>query len=252
MKTTNKLPFQLSFVAFGVGAMLSFAPLAKAAVITWGSATDVVSTLDVSTNGTTVEAFNIGYEYTGAIVPTPPALSTVTVNSVIFAALAGPSPLTETNGGAYGFLAGKTTGNTDYNSLLNSAAYGGGTGTVDMTLGGGNLVNGQQYEIQLWYVDVRTEGVDTRAMIFGDGEITESSVSVSSGIFGPSGTLGQYTIGTFTADGINQTLSLTPGVAPNAFGNSQLNAYQIRAVPEPSAASLVGLCGLALILRRRR
>jgi hypothetical protein len=32
----------------------------------------------------------------------------------------------------------------------------------------------------------------------------------------------------------------------------QLNAYQLRSVPEPSSTALLGLGGLALILRRRK
>jgi hypothetical protein len=229
---TSKLPFHLHVAALGAGVMFLQIPLANAAVITWGSATDVVSTLDVSTNGTVVEAFNLGYRSTG--------LSTQTVNGVLFTALVAPTPLTSTNTNAYSQLNSNTSGDADYDGLLNSVAFGGGANLVSMTLGGGNLIDGGQYELQLWYVE--EQAVSSRVMIYGDGN------GNTVGVGGSAGLLGQYAIGTFTAVGTSQTLTMDP----DGFGNSHLTAYQIRAVPEPSSAALLGLGGLALILRRRR
>lgn len=140
-------------------------------------------------------------------------------------------------------LNGGTSGNASYNILLNTAAFGGGTST-SMTVGGGNLVNGGLYEIQIWYVEERTIGtpaVNTRVMTYGDGQ--GNTVNLG----GTPGLLGQYAIGTFTADGPNQTLTL----ATNGFAQSHLTAYQIRMIPEPSVALLSSLSALALFRRRR-
>jgi hypothetical protein len=132
----------------------------------------VVNVGDVSTNGTTVEAFNLAASGNEAL--------TVTVNGVVFTGLLRPSPLTSSS--TSDMLAGNTSGNT---------------------------------------VDVG----------------------------GSAGLLGQYAIGTFTADGSNQTLSMDS----QGFGNSFLTAYQIRTVPEPGSLTLLfgGLLGL-LAYRRRR
>ena len=125
---------------------------------------------DVSTNGTTVEAFNLAASGNEAL--------TVTVNGVVFTGLLRPSPLTSSS--TSDMLAGNTSGNT---------------------------------------VDVG----------------------------GSAGLLGQYAIGTFTADGSNQTLSMDS----QGFGNSFLTAYQIRTVPEPGTALLMGLGLMVLAVRSR-
>jgi hypothetical protein len=58
-------------------------------------------------------------------------------------------------------------------------------------------------------------------------------------------TSGSYILGTFTADNNLQTITIT------ADQSVQLNALQLRAIPEPSAALLGGL-GLLALLRRRK
>jgi hypothetical protein len=223
----RKFTMKLSrFTLLGLAALpviaLSLTPVASAATITWGGATDVVDVGDVSTNGTTLEAFNLALRAADTL--------TVTVNTVVFTGSTSPSPLTLWSG-SVDFLNGSTSGNTDYDNLLKTAAYGGGAGVVDMTVGGGLLQNGFDYEIQIWYVEERSADAG-RVMRYGDG-VSSNTVDVG----GSAGLLGQYAIGTFTADGSNQTLSLSP----TGFGNSHLTAYQIRTVPEPSTVLLVAL-----------
>jgi Cadherin domain len=189
------------------------------APIIWGSATDVATTADVATTGAFVEAFNLSSRAADT--------STVTVNGITFTGLTSPSPLTNAGAAASAHLNGNTSGDVGYNSLLNTAAFGGGAST-SITVGGGNLINGRDYLIQVWYVEERTTGapaLNTRQMIYGSPG--GSTVTVG----GTAGLLGQYVIGTFTADGPNQTLTLaTPG-AP--FLQSHLTAYQIRATGTP-------------------
>ena len=217
-------------------AITCAASSAHAAVITWGSATDVVGTSDVSTNGELEEAFNLGYKAAD--------LSTVTVNTVEFTASVAPAPLTELIASTYNQLNGNSSGNASYDNLLNSVAFGGGTDLVNMTVGGGNLVNGRDYEIQLWYVEERS-GDSGRVMQYGDGNANTVDVG------GSAGQLGQYVIGTFTANGANQTLTMDP----QGFGNSHLTAYQIRllsvSVPEPSSG-IIAIVGAVVVLTQRR
>lgn len=75
-----------------------------------------------------------------------------------------------------------------------------------------------------------------RVMTFGDG--LGNTVDLN----------GQFAIGTFTASGTTQDLT----ALANGFGQAHINAFQVRAVPEPSSAALLGLAGFALILRRRK
>ena len=200
----------------------------QAATITWGSATDVSTDLgnstQVSTTGTLVEAFN-----TGA------GIGTTTVNGVDF--VGGADLLTGGGVNGTGVWAGGILGDATYDTLLDSSEYGGGGDFFTISVGNGNLVEGLQYEIQLWFVETRS-GADTRVMRFSDGD-PGNFVDLND----------QFSIGTFTAD---NTGSQDLGLDAQGFGNAHINAYQIRLVPEPSSLSLLGLAGIGLILRRCR
>jgi len=166
----------------------------------------------------------------------------VTVNGVFFAASVQPSPLTTTTPGAYAQLNGSSSGDADYDNFLNTVAYGGGPST-SITLGGGGLVDGLAYQLQIWFVEERAlNNLDQRVMTYGDGNGNDASLGNTAGA-----QLGQYAVGSFIADGTDQTLTLVA----NGFGNSHLTAYQIRQIPEPSTALLAGLAGIALLRRRR-
>ena len=169
-----------------------------AAPISWDSATAVASANDVSAVGTTVEAFNAGAD----------GVATVTVNGVTFT---GTSALL-TNSNTVDAFNGNT-GDTGYNTLLSTVDFGNGGDLVPLTVGGSQLIAGNPYQIQVWFVDTR----NTRAMRFGDGEATESTVDLDD----------QFAIGTFLADSATQTLTLDA----IGFGNAHINAYQIRALP---------------------
>lgn len=174
--------------------------LGSAAPITWGPALDTIDPTVVETTGTLVEAIN-GSRTTGVI----------TVNGVNFS----PSDALLSNSAANVGLSGSTTLDPGLDALLNAVEFGGGTST-SITVGGGALVTGQTYSIQIFWTDLRS----TRVMTYGDGE--GNTVDVSS--IGAPGTFGQFVIGTFEADGPTQTLSLTT----NGFANAHINGYQIR------------------------
>ncbi|MEP2774660.1 MAG: PEP-CTERM sorting domain-containing protein [Luteolibacter sp.] len=214
MRTT----FLLGLIA-GTSALVGNA---HAATITWGSATSVTTvTADVSNTGTTVEAFNAAADTVS---------NTLNLNGVSFTSTGA---LLNNSNGVDAFSG--TTGNADYDQFLSNIDFGNGGNLVSLTIGGGLLVNGGQYLLQVWYADTNNA---TRVMQFGDGNSNTVNLVAT----------GQYATGTFTADGSSQTLTLDA----QGFGNAHITGYQLRAIPEPSAAALLGLGGLGLILRRRR
>ena len=65
-------------------------------------------------------------------------------------------------------------------------------------------------------------------------------------------TLDEYAVtGTFTSDGAG-TLTFGIDGLPGGGERTGINGFQLEAVPEPSTTALLGLGGLALILRRRK
>jgi len=202
----------------------------QAATIAWGSATNVATTAgnssDVSTNGSFVEAFNAqSNDHTPA---------NIVVNGVTFTGTTALLNGDPKNGGTADLSAGTNGGDATYDSILSQAEFGGGSGLSTINVGG-SLTSGLQYELQVWFVDDRAAS-DARVMQFGDGN--GNTVDLND----------QFAIGTFTANGTTQALTL----APQGFGQAHISAYQLRAVPEPSSTALLGLGGLALLLRRRK
>ena len=173
-----------------------------AAIITWGSPTLVSTESDVSTNGILEQAVNCAADTIE---------NNVTVNGVVFE----PGDfLGESNNGD--LFIGATTGSADYDQLLSNFDIGGGT-DVTISIGDGNLVAGDFYEVQVWFVDTRLSGnpsLDTRVMTIGDGE--GNNVDLND----------EFAIGTFTADGTDQPLQLIT----NNFGNAHITAFQVRKV----------------------
>ena len=86
---------------------------------------------------------------------------------------------------------------------------------------------------------------------------TRSRSSSSTATFDTAGGLGQYAIGTFTADSSkSQTLSFAPSTVQGTLCGAafQLDGLELRQVPEPSALILLasGLLGLLCYAWRRR
>lgn len=173
-----------------------------AAQITWNSVEDTVNPTSILATGSLVEAIN-GTAANGI----------VTVNGVDFAA---SDALLPNNAAAVG-LDGQTTNDSGLDALLDNVDFGGGT-TELITVGGGNLVAGQTYTIQIFFTDLRFN----RTMVYGDNEGNDVNVESTGG----AGSFGQNVTGTFTADGINQTIRL----ATIGFSNVHITAYQIRIV----------------------
>ena len=187
---------------------------ANAAPITWGTATTIVDDLDVSTTGT----FQYAYHW---------ASGDQTVNGVTFT---GTTSLSAGGGdvGLSGFdanyFAFTSASNpfaslsTAYQATLAGSNYNSGA-TVTVTLN--NLTVGNQYAAQVWIEDARNEPNSRFATLTS---VSGNSVILDFNSTGASGELGQYSIGTFTANATTQTFT----IAPSAGGSAQLNALQVR------------------------
>lgn len=191
---SHHLALSLLFTLFVGFSSLTAAPIA------WGPATDVASVTEVLNTGTTVEAINASHSG---------VTNTLFLNGVSF--VSNVDLLSSDNASD---LFNGDTGNADYNQFLGNFDFGGGTDLVSLTVADGLLINGNDYQIQVWYVDT----TKTRTTPIGDGESPNNTVDVASS---PNG---QFAIGTFTADGTSQTLTLE---TPN-FSNAHITGYQIR------------------------
>ena len=178
--------------------------------VTWGPATDIATDVgnssDVSLNGTLVEAFN-GVP-TNVLDTTP----VVTVNTVDFAPTASLFTSNQSSDPTDLSIA-TNAGDPEYDAILSVPNFGGGTNPATVTLGGGELVTGNNYEIQIWFVDDRPNGtLDLRETPISD--TNGNTVTLND----------QFSIGTFTATG--PTIDLT--VESPGFGQAHITAYQIR------------------------
>lgn len=193
-----------------------------AALISWGSATDIATASDVLTSGGSVEAINGG------------GGGAVAVNGVSFAA-SGGSIL---GGFSSGLFAGDT-GTATYNTLLDTVDFGGGAGVSTVSIGGGALTAGNVYQVQVWFTDDR--GSADRVMTFGDGDGggIGNSVNLAGSATQTTGVPGQYAIGTFTASGTSQDLTMDP----IGFGNSHISAYQVREVTVDASGTVTNTGG---------
>jgi hypothetical protein len=269
VKTNKRASIQLAAAIFVVGLATSTVP---AATIDWGSgAQNITGDSDVSTDGTLVDAFAFGTE-TSALF--------TTVNGVTFAPLVFPefgnvtalSPgnynFSLNSGGhltSYGNLGTPGIGayaglSSSYASLLGSggsATSASGAGPLTLTISG--LMIGQTYQFQWW---ANNSSFSTSSS--DDGYQSTSTVAIdSNGSFvglqvndlSNGGSLGQYAIGTFTADALTEGITFYGNSEDN--GDMIINGMQLRDItptPEPStwALSAMGGLGSLLVFRRRK
>lgn len=193
---------------------------AQAATISWSNflapdsapADSVIDSGILTTTGTLVESENLG----------GPA---ATFDGISFAE--GTTTLGNVFTGYYNGLAG--------NEIFNSGTWG-GAGAQSFIL---DVVDGQEYVLELVFADARSAGKTVSVDGGAPAQYAYNSGAFPARIFR----------GTFTADAAIQAFSIL-----TSDGNGEMQAYQLRnvtSVPEPSSVALLGLGGLALILRRR-
>lgn len=225
---------------------------ARGAAITWSAAQNISGDTDVSTTGTRVGAFHYS----------PPVSTDVTVNGVVFQGVSVSQFTTSVTSGNFtlagsgafglqpgitGSLAAPFSGlSTDYRGLLNtSVAF-----FQSLTISG--LTVGAQYQFEWWSNDsLRNNSSTTVATAV-------NSVTLIPDTSGTAGGLGQFAIGTFTADATSQVVAFTP----NGALSPNMNAFELRdvtpavvgaGVPLPAALwpGLITSAGLARFALRR-
>jgi hypothetical protein len=227
--------------------LLSAVGPAAAAPMTWGPPTTISGDTDVSTVGTLIAAFNTG----------GPDIPTTTVNGVTFEALALQGN-TFTSGNFtfshskpnQAFLFNDHVGSSSppfstlsppYQALLSSF-----TGGAPFTLTISGLTVGQGYEFE-WWANVSSPALSG---VFATAT-AGNSVALNGNTTGQVGGVGQFAIGTFTADA--PTEAITFSGAPLTL--SELDGFELREIPEPSSVALLALGGAAVAgwrLWRRR
>lgn len=209
---------------------------ASAANITWQPPQAISASTDINTQGTLVTGHTC-------------VDTAITVSGVTF--VNSPPNFTASSlTGSYGFMGdysyiGTNDSEGQNYALLLSAAWGTSDwGSDPMTLTFSNLTFDQDYLVQFWVADYRNyPGTDFERTLTLTGGSNESSALVYMNSGGD--IHGSYVIGTFRADDVSQTIAINSNVS------TQMNAVQLRAIPEPSAALLGGLGMLALLRRRR-
>ena len=251
-KGNARMNRQLLFVS----AALFFAALASSgfavvpnATISWGAPTTISGDSDVSTDGTLVGAFNMNGP-------------TATVNGVTFASFMFTTNTPSASDGNFTFtesshvLAATGLGSgsppfsnlsSSYQTLLSTALTTDDNNTLTLNISG--LTIGQQYEFEFFLNGSNTAGTDNFRTIASAG----NSVSLDDNTTNAVGGVGQFVIGTFTAASSNELITFNGTDSTQA---PTINAFELRAVPEPATMSIFifgsALLGISRALRRKK
>lgn len=236
--------------------MVMFFRHGQAANINWAAPQKISGDGDVSVNGTLVRAINA--------TPTNTTLAVdVTLNGVAFVAArkngsslyvapggdtfqpSDTGSVGPTAGGFQAFGQGGAPFNSlsaAYSNLLCTAYWNDGTDIgntwaatagYDWTLN--NLMVGKTYALQVWVNDSRLNnlGQNNPGLFTSVMDLNGNSVNLEHNVDNVVGGVGQYVIGTFTADAPSQALKLVGGNAAGAdtsgsTATALLNAYQLR------------------------
>jgi hypothetical protein len=241
---TPLIPFFRRALLLGSVALLPLA--AQSASVTWGGPQAITGTSDVSTAGTLVGAANVG----------DIGVASTTVNGVNFQSLAAPAGngtagifAIATAGGGSADNTGGSSANAPfatlaatYQTLLSS--FVGSVNSSTITISG--LVVGAQYQFQVW---TNRSGIAFDNQLFLDAG---NSLVLSANPNQMDGGLGQWAIGTFTADAMTQTITFGgDGEVRGLVNGFQLrNITQVPGVPEngrtlPLLAVALAAIGLA-------
>jgi hypothetical protein len=253
-KRPMKSKKRLNPMAVAAATVLA-APFSQAATITWNVSTITNTDADVSNVGTTIIAASGADGGTSANLVDN--VTVATVNGVVFTdtfTVDSPTHLDT--------LGNRANASGQYFEMLRFAdRHSSGTATWSFS----GLTVGNTYQFQVWYSDDGS-AANNIGLVLGGATYLNAGSAVTPTInvagtallraeVGAENGPGQFATGSFVADQTTQTLigraytnlNSTPGTT----GNVTINAYQLRAIPEPAAALLGGL-GLLALLRRRR
>lgn len=141
----------------------------------------------------------------------------------------GPTPQNRTADNVYSPGSITSTGDPGFDTMVASVTDTSGTSTGItagvLTLNG--LADGDNYTIQVFFNDQR-DGTDNRTMTYGDGEGNTVDVIGGDPTAGVQpGMYGQFALGTFTASGTSQDLTMLA----TGFGNVHFNAIVVTGPP---------------------
>jgi hypothetical protein len=215
----------------------------------WQNPVTISGDSDVSLLGASVTAWS-------ARAALPTGSSVPVVNGVSFGSTPSTIPTGFVLDSVFGDNSSVISGlSSSYRSMLSAGAFNGNTGLMTISLSG--LTAGNSYLFQAWSNDARNNTNPAqrgRSTLFDSGVGTPQSAPVLQPFASGSANIGQYVIGTFTANGSTQSVRLT-GVAQAGFGVPLINAYQLRditAVPEPSSLLLLAsISGVGFVFMRR-
>ena len=210
----------LVFLAIAAGAMAASDVSLAQSTVTWGAPQDTTSASDVAPGGAVLEARN-GIIFVTYLSDNPTL--DVTIDGVLFDAtnFLGRQFANEPAGS---FLGGRSSGDTDYDSLIGNV-----TSCDPATLGNGSTQTSANYEItgltlnenyliQAWYTDVRSIS-NTRELTV-DGQVTMFSGSSTD-----ANDFGRFVVGTFTAGAATQIVNFdTLGTS----GRAAVSAVMVR------------------------
>lgn len=201
------------------------------------------SSTDVSNLGTTVLALQ-QLSTPGATINGVNFSNSTTQNGVTYSQTFGANPNTYNGFVSPGVIVDNTTASTAYRSLLLGGWY--GDNGVQFSLSG--LTVGQQYLVQVWSSDLRTGLAGAR---FGTLTMNGATNTNTPTLTWYNNATGSTVVGRFTADNATQgfTMDSTGSYSGN---NAQINAIQVRAVPEPSATALLAMALVTAVAGRVR
>ena len=190
--------------------------------IAWSPAVSISGTNDVSTSGSYVYAYDAGSSVTNlnGVPFTNYGVATPWGNVTI-----GWATPTFASPGTFVAAAGLSG---SYSNALSGASYNGASSAGTLTLNA--LTAGHQYQVQIWQQDPRSGATTNRAAYFWDNRTAGTGYTTNFyNVSMVPGGVGQYVVGTFSADSQQQNIFVTPFFrVVGGSASAQLNAISVR------------------------